>query len=55
MVEIAGDGPEVFDCQLKLVTSWWRRWSPEERRQFLQSLIVTWPEVGDQLRGRGML
>eukprot|EP00091_Calanus_sinicus_P019027 TRINITY_DN4582_c0_g1_i1.p1 TRINITY_DN4582_c0_g1~~TRINITY_DN4582_c0_g1_i1.p1 ORF type:complete len:123 (-),score=45.90 TRINITY_DN4582_c0_g1_i1:38-373(-) len=47
------DGPEMFDCQLKLVTSWWKRWSPQERSQFLQSLAVSWPEVGDQLRGRG--
>eukprot|EP00092_Neocalanus_flemingeri_P034592 GFUD01037625.1.p2 GENE.GFUD01037625.1~~GFUD01037625.1.p2 ORF type:complete len:107 (-),score=45.99 GFUD01037625.1:56-376(-) len=49
------DGPQMFDCQLKMVTSWWRRWAPEERRQFLQSLCASWPEVGEQLRGRGML
>jgi hypothetical protein len=57
MLELAGDsdGPEAFDCQLKLVTGWWRRWSPEERTQFLQTLAVSWPEVGEQLRGREML
>jgi len=49
------DGPEMFDCQLKLMTNWWKRWSPEERNQFLQSLVCTWPEVGDQMRKRGIL
>ena len=29
ILEIVDDGPEMFDCQLKLVTSWWRRWSPQ--------------------------
>ena len=54
-MEIAGDGPEVFDCQLKMVTTWWRRWNPEEKRQFLQELSVSWPDVGEHLRRRGIL
>merc|ERR1719483_444534 len=49
------DGPEVFDCQLKMVTTWWRRWNPEEKRQFLQELSVSWPDVGEHLRGRGII
>jgi len=33
-----GDGPDMFECQLKMFSGWWKRWSQEERQHFIQSL-----------------
>ena len=48
----AGSGPDVFDCQLKLFTGWWRGWSQDQRRSLLQQQANIDPEFGEHAAAR---
>ena len=32
------EGPDMFQCQIKLFTGWWRNWSHEDRQLFINSI-----------------
>jgi len=32
------DGPNLFDCQIKIFTKWYKSWSPSERSEFASQL-----------------
>ena len=34
---VAGEGPDMFECQLKLFSGWWKQWTVEERQSFVQN------------------
>ena len=36
-----GEGPDMFECQLKLFSGWWRKWPDEEKRNLLERLQIS--------------
>ena len=32
------DGPDMFQCQIKLFSGWWRNWSPQDKQFFISSI-----------------
>ena len=34
---VAAEGPDMFECQLKLFSGWWKQWTVEERQSFVQN------------------
>merc|ERR1711874_117444 len=38
---LQGEGPDMFECQLKLFSGWWRKWPDEEKRNLLKTLQIS--------------
>ena len=39
------DGPNLFDCQIKIFTKWYKSWSPSERSEFASQLNIIDPNL----------
>jgi len=49
------DGPDMFSCQMKMFSNWWRGWDINIRTNFLSELGRQNTEFGHQMKLRGLL